>query len=218
MSRCSVSNSADSPPRIKVSRCICRAGSKWSERSARALCRRPPSAQDSVVGAGGSSFQILTRLVQRLPVMLCPKWTQTLTQAIALPDVVEVIAGLVGAPDAIGAVRNVGRPDVLSSREMMQQTATLFGKRARTFSLPRFTPGLSRLWVTLVTQTPRAPVAPLIQSLQHPMVSSGDDWAKRLGRPGRGFEESVAWTLYAVTQELMHRWVMRRVERHLVTR
>jgi uncharacterized protein YbjT (DUF2867 family) len=148
-----------------------------------------------VVGAGGSSFQILTRLVRRLPVMLCPRWTQTLTQPIALADVVEVIAGVVGAPDATNAVLDVGGPDVLTYREMMQRTATLFGKRARTFSVPYFTPGLSRLWVTLVTQTPRALVAPLIQSLRHPMIASRDDSTKRLGRPGLGFEESVRQAL-----------------------
>lgn len=148
-----------------------------------------------VVGAGGSSFQILTRLVRRLPVMLCPRWTQTLTQPIALADVVEVIAGVIGAPDATNAVLDVGGPDVLTYREMMQRTATLFGKRARTFSVPYFSPGLSRLWVTLVTQTPRALVAPLIQSLRHPMIASRDDLTKRLGRPGLGFEASVRQAL-----------------------
>lgn len=144
-----------------------------------------------VVGAGGSSFQILVRLVRRLPLMLCPAWTQTLTQPIALADVVEVLAGAVGSPDAMGAVLDVGGPDVLSYRAMMERTAVLLGKRARTFSVPFFSPGLSRLWVTLVTQTPRALVAPLIQSLRHPMVASRDDLAKRLGRPGLGFEDSV---------------------------
>ena len=144
-----------------------------------------------VVGAGGSSFQILVRLVRRLPLMLCPSWTRTLTQPIALADVVEVLAGAVGAPDATGAVLDVGGPDVLSYREMMQRTAALLGRRARAFSVPFFTPGLSRLWVTLVTQTPRALVAPLIQSLRHPMVASRDDLTKRLGRPGLGFEDAV---------------------------
>jgi uncharacterized protein YbjT (DUF2867 family) len=148
-----------------------------------------------VVGAGGSSFQILVRLVRRLPLMLCPSWTRTLTQPIALADVVEAIAGVVGAPDAMGAVLEVGGPDVLSYRDMMQRTALLLGKRTRAFSVPFFTPGLSRLWVTLVTRTPRSLVAPLIQSLRHPMVASRDDLTKRLGRPGLGFEDSVRQAL-----------------------
>jgi hypothetical protein len=95
----------------------------------------------------------------------------------------------------MGGVLDVGGPDVLSYREMMQRTAALLGRRTRTFAVPFFTPGLSRLWVTLITQTPRALVAPLIQSLRHPMVSSGDDLRKRLGRPGLGFEQSVRQAL-----------------------
>lgn len=144
-----------------------------------------------VVGAGGSSFQILVRLVRRLPVMLCPAWTGTLTQPIALADAVAVLAGAVGDREAEGTVLEIGGPDVLSYRAMMERTAALLGRRARTFAVPYFTPGLSRLWVTLVTRTPRALVAPLIQSLRHPMVASRDDLARRLGRPGIGFEESV---------------------------
>lgn len=143
-----------------------------------------------VVGAGGSSFQILVRLVRRLPLMLCPLWTRTLTQPVALEDMVEVLALAVGDPRVAG-VLEVGGPDVLSYRDMMQRTAALLGKRTRAFSVPFFTPGLSRLWVTLVTQTPRALVAPLVQSLRHPMVASRDDLGSVLGRPGLGFEASV---------------------------
>lgn len=143
------------------------------------------------VGAGGSSFQILIWLVRRLPVMLCPRWTQRLTQPIALADVVELLAGAVGTPDIAGAVLDVGGPDVLSYRGMMQRTAAVLGKRTRSFSVPFLSPGLSRLSVTLVTRTPRALVAPLIQSLRHPRVSARDDLTKRLGRPGLGFEESM---------------------------
>ena len=144
-----------------------------------------------VVGAGGSSFQILMRLVRRLPVMLCPRWTRTLTQPIALDDVVEVLERAVGDARLAGAVLEVGGPDVLSYRDMMQRTAAMLGKRTRAWSVPFFSPGLSRLWVTLVTQTPRALVAPLIQSLRHPMVASRDDLGALLGRAGLGFEDSV---------------------------
>jgi hypothetical protein len=73
----------------------------------------------------------------------------------------------------------------------MQRTAAMLGKHTRAWSVPFFSPGLSRLWVTLVTQTPRALVAPLIQSLRHPMVTSRDDFGALLGRTGLGFEDSL---------------------------
>jgi uncharacterized protein YbjT (DUF2867 family) len=144
-----------------------------------------------VVGAGGSSFQILARLVQRLPVMLCPRWTATRTQPIALPDVAEALARAVGDPTLAGEVLEVGGPDVLTYRAMMQRTAALTGRRPLLLPVPFFTPGLSRLWVTLVTGTPRALVAPLVQSLRHPMVAARADLPRLLGRPGLDFDSAV---------------------------
>jgi uncharacterized protein YbjT (DUF2867 family) len=144
-----------------------------------------------VVGAGGSSFRILVRLVRRLPMMLCPAWTRTLSQPIALADAVAALARAVYDPPDGAAVLEIGGPDVLSYREMMHCTAALCGRATRSYPVPFFSPGLSRLWVSLVTGTPRALVAPLVESLRHPMLASRDDLGALLGRPGLGFEESV---------------------------
>ncbi|RIK92428.1 MAG: NmrA family protein, partial [Proteobacteria bacterium] len=144
-----------------------------------------------VIGAGGSSFQLLERLVRRLPVMLCPAWTATRTQPVALADVAELLAGTVGDASCAGAVLEAGGPEVMTYRAMMQRTAALLGKRRPMLPVPFFSPGLSRLWVSLVTQAPRALVAPLIQSLRHTMVASRDDLAARLGRSGAGFDDAV---------------------------
>lgn len=144
-----------------------------------------------VIGAGGSSFEILARLVRRLPVMLCPAWTQTLAQPVALADAVAVLARAVADPPDGGAVLEIGGPDVLSYRAMMQRTATLLGRRTRTLPVPYFSPRLSRLWVSLVTGAPRALVAPLVESLRHPMLASRNDLRTQLGRPGLGFDDAV---------------------------
>jgi uncharacterized protein YbjT (DUF2867 family) len=145
-----------------------------------------------VVGRGGSSLRILVRLVERLPAMLCPRWTGSLTQPIALEDVVALLRACLDDPETLGRVCEVGGPDVLSYREMMQATARVLGVRRLLVPVPFFSPGLSRLWVTLVTGTPRALVAPLVQSLRHDMVAR-DRWLQeRVGRPGRPFAEALA--------------------------
>ncbi|MGH0035528.1 MAG: NAD(P)H-binding protein [Myxococcota bacterium] len=145
-----------------------------------------------VVGPGGSSLQMLVRLVERLPVMLVPRWTQTLTQPIALDDVVAILAHCLDDPETAGRVCEVGGPDVLSYREMMRETARVLQRRRLMFPVPFFSPGFSRLWVSLVTRTPRALVAPLVESLRHPMLAE-DDWLQqRMGLPGRPFREALA--------------------------
>ena len=144
-----------------------------------------------VVGAGGSSLHILTRLVGRLPVMVCPSWTSNPTQPIALEDVVEILLHCIDDEETTGRVCEIGGPDVFTYREMMGATARVLQKRRLMLPVPVFSPELSRLWVSLVTSSPKALVAPLIQSLRHEMVV-GDPWLQeRMGHPGVPFEQAL---------------------------
>jgi uncharacterized protein YbjT (DUF2867 family) len=144
-----------------------------------------------VVGAEGSSLNLLVRLVERLPLMICPSWTSSPTQPIALVDVIEILVHCCLDEATAGRVCEVGGPDVLSYREMMQVTARVVGRRRPMVPVPFVTPALSELWVSLVTGTSRSLVRPLIESLRHPMVVS-DPWVQRkMGLVGRTFEESL---------------------------
>ncbi len=145
-----------------------------------------------VVGAGGSSLGIMVRLVRRLPLMICPAWTRSRTQPIALDDAVEAIVHCCEDPATVGRVCEIGGPDVLSYRQMMATTARVLGKRRMMVPVPLVTPALSELWVSTVTGYSRALVAPLVESLRHPMVVQ-DRWLQqRMDRPGKSFEEALA--------------------------
>jgi uncharacterized protein YbjT (DUF2867 family) len=144
-----------------------------------------------VVGAEGSSLNLLVRLVERLPLMICPSWTSSPTQPIALSDVIEILVHCCLDEETTGRVCEVGGPDVLSYREMMQVTARVVGRRRPMVPVPFVTPALSELWVSLVTGTSRSLVRPLIESLRHPMVVS-DPWLQRkIGLRGRTFEDAL---------------------------
>src|SRR5690606_17786672 len=80
-----------------------------------------------VVGPGGSSTDIMLRLVRRLPAMICPSWTTTLTQPIALSDCVELLTWCLGETRTFGESFDVGGPDVLTYRDMMQRAAAALG-------------------------------------------------------------------------------------------
>lgn len=154
-----------------------------------------------VVGKGGSSLRILVRLVQRLPVMLLPRWTRTRTQPIALDDVVAVLVHCLEDEESRGRVCQVGGPDVMTYRDMMRETAQVLGRPSLMMPVPFFTPGLSRLWISLITGTPRALVDPLVESLQHTMVVD-DGWLQqRMGRAGRPFREALARAVQDEGQE-----------------
>jgi uncharacterized protein YbjT (DUF2867 family) len=124
-----------------------------------------------VIGAGGSSFDMLVNLVRRLPVMLCPRWTSTRTQPVALDDLVAQLAYVVGRPECEGQTYDLGSPEVITYRELMEQTAAALGLRRRMLSVPLFSPRLSRLWVSLFSGAPAELVGPLVESLRHEMVA-----------------------------------------------
>lgn len=127
-----------------------------------------------ILGAAGSSFQILLKLVKRLPIMICPRWTQTLTTPVDLDTVITSIASSALAREHIGRVYNLAGCRPLTYIQMMQDTARRLGLRRYFITVPFFTPTLSRLWVRLIANASKDLVYPLIESLEHPMVARQD--------------------------------------------
>lgn len=148
-----------------------------------------------IVGPGGSSFEILTNLVERLPVMVCPAWTATRTQPIALDDAVALLSFAIGRESCASRTYDIGGPDVLTYREMMERTAEALGKRRWLLTVPLFSPSLSTLWVTLFSGASRALVAPLVQSLRHEMVARDRELADAAGVVGIPFRDVLAQSI-----------------------
>ncbi len=124
-----------------------------------------------IVGENGSSFQILLKLVKRIPIMICPNWTQTLTTPVDLSTVLSALVSASLNPLHLQKTYDLAGCKPLTYINMMRETASQMGKKRFFFTIPFFTPTLSRLWVSLITNSPKNLVYPLIQSLQHPMVA-----------------------------------------------
>jgi uncharacterized protein YbjT (DUF2867 family) len=123
-----------------------------------------------VIGPGSASFDMMRALVERLPVMVCPKWVDTRSQPIAIRDAVRALADLVELQDAPPEVE-LGGTDVLTYREMMRRYARVAGRRPPLIvPVPVLTPRLSSLWVTLVTPVDSGLARPLIDGLSSEMV------------------------------------------------
>ena len=165
-----------------------------------------------VIGAGGSSYQMMVRLVRRLPAMVCPRWTASLTQPVALDDVVKVIAACLGDERFHGRAYDVGVPEPLSYRDMMDRTAKLMGIKRPMLGVPLLSPTLSRLWVSVVTGAPRELVAPLVQSLRHDLVAKSLEIYELTGTVPTTFEDALSGALEGegVTKERPHAFVGQR--------
>jgi uncharacterized protein YbjT (DUF2867 family) len=129
-----------------------------------------------IIGSGSASFEMLRHLVERLPVMVTPRWVDTRVQPIAIRDVLRYLVGVAGTAEGGDHVYDIGGPDVLTYREMMQAYARVAGLRPRVIvKVPLLTPTLSSHWVHLVTPVPAGLARPLIESLTSEVVVAGGE-------------------------------------------
>ncbi len=144
-----------------------------------------------IVGPGGSSFDMIKNLVQKLPVLMCPKWTNSLTQPISLRDTLDIINTCIGNSKVYDQVFEIGSPEVMSYRDMLARTAKVMGKKRIIFSVPVFSLGFSKFWVGLFGNTPPQLVSPLVESLKHTLVVNPVHAFKEKEMDYLGYEASV---------------------------
>lgn len=143
-----------------------------------------------VVGFGGASFEILYALSQRLPLMIAPRWLESLCQPVSIHDTVRGLAGAAGIAGA-RELDLVG-PDVLTYREMLEVTATeLHGRKPVMFPVPLLSPELSAHWLRLVARVDMNVARSLVSSLRHDLIAERPLLMAELGLKPVGFRESV---------------------------
>ncbi|MCR9206573.1 MAG: hypothetical protein NXH75_18460, partial [Halobacteriovoraceae bacterium] len=123
-----------------------------------------------ILGPGGSSSTMVINLVKNLPVMILPRWTDTLSNPIALFDAIDALSQCVDNIEMYGKTYDLGGPEVLSYRDLIRRVSELMNKKRYFYSLSFVSQGLSKKWVSVITGAPESLVTPLIYSLSHHMV------------------------------------------------
>ncbi|MDQ2701123.1 MAG: NAD(P)H-binding protein [Actinomycetota bacterium] len=133
-----------------------------------------------VLGGGSESFRTVYYLVSRLPVMVTPRWTTTRTQPIAADDVVAYLAASKELDETNDITVELGGPDITTYGGMMDEMADAMGKRPpRRIAVPLLTPGLSSLWIGLVTPVDTGVARPLVEGLTTETVVRDPDGMER---------------------------------------
>lgn len=132
-----------------------------------------------VIGSGSLSFEMIRALVERLPIMVTPRWVEVLAQPIGIEDVIAYLAEALEAPDEVHGIFEIGGPERMSYMELMHEYADQRGLTRRMIPVPLLTPRLSSLWLGLVTPIYARIGRKLIDSLRNETVVR-DDRARRV--------------------------------------
>jgi uncharacterized protein YbjT (DUF2867 family) len=123
-----------------------------------------------IIGAGGASFEMVKALVERLPVMITPYWVTTRCQPIAVEDVISYLVGCLKDERTSGGTFDIGGPDVLNYKEMMERFGRILGRSLYILPVPVLTPRLSSYWVGLISPVTPSVSMPLIEGLKNEVV------------------------------------------------
>jgi uncharacterized protein YbjT (DUF2867 family) len=123
-----------------------------------------------IIGAGGVAFEIVRYLVERLPVMVCPRWVITKSQPIAVENVLAYLAGCLENPATAGLSLDIGGPQILSYADLFRMYARVRGLKRIIIGLPFIPFYLSVYWVNLLTPAPAGVVFPLAEGLRNEAV------------------------------------------------
>jgi uncharacterized protein YbjT (DUF2867 family) len=134
-----------------------------------------------IIGSGSASFEIIRDLVEKLPVMVTPKWLNTRCQPIGIADVLFLLQAVLQFPETAGRDYDIGGPDVLTYREMLLGYAQVRGLRRWIWTVPVMTPKLSSYWLYFVTSTSFPLAAALVDSMKVEVVCRDQHLQSLLG-------------------------------------
>ncbi|MCB0553918.1 MAG: SDR family oxidoreductase [Phaeodactylibacter sp.] len=156
-----------------------------------------------VIGSGSASFEIIRDLVEKLPVMVTPRWLKTRCQPVAIRDVITFLTGVMLRAETYGQNFDIGGRDVLTYQQMMEGYARARKLKRWIFTLPVMTPRLSSYWLYFVTSTTYSLAVNLVNSMKVDVVARDNRLAELLGIRPMGYEEAVQLAFDKIEQNLV---------------
>ena len=144
-----------------------------------------------IIGSGSASFEIIRDLVEKLPVMIAPKWLNTRSQPIAIRNVVEFLSGVLLNSKTFDNSYDIGGPDILTYKQMLLNFARVRGLKRRIGIVPVMTPKLSSYWLYFITSTSFSLAQNLVDSMKVEVICKDNDLKSILQITPLNFDDSI---------------------------
>ncbi len=160
-----------------------------------------------IVGSGSASFEIIRDLVEKLPLMVAPRWLNTRAQPIAIRNVVQFLTGVLLHPGTFDRSFDIGGPDILTYREMLLQFARIRNLRRVIWVVPVMTPKLSSYWLYFITSTSYRLAVNLVHSMKVEVVCQDNDLKDLLKIDLLSYKEAIELAFDRIAQqEIVSSW------------
>jgi uncharacterized protein YbjT (DUF2867 family) len=154
-----------------------------------------------IIGSGSASFEIMRDLVEKLPVMVAPRWVNNKVQPIAIRDVLEYLVLVLGHPRCIGEHFEIGGPDVMSYKQLLLEFARLRKLRRLILTVPVLTPNLSSLWLCFITSASFSLSRSLVESLKNNAVCKENRIQTLFPKKLLTFEEAITRAFQRIEED-----------------
>ena len=144
-----------------------------------------------IIGSGSASFEIIRDLVEKLPVMIAPRWLKTHTQPVAIRNVVEFLSGVLMNEKTFNKSYDIGGPDIMTYKEMLLGFARVRGLKRTIGIVPVMTPKLSSYWLYFITSTSYSLAQNLVDSMKIEVICKENDLKELLGITPMNYEDAI---------------------------
>lgn len=144
-----------------------------------------------VVGSGSASFEIIRDIVEKLPVMITPRWLDTKSQPIAVRNVIEFLSGVLMHAETFDKIYDIGGPEVLTYKQMLLKFAKVRNLKRTIMTVPVMTPRLSSYWLYFVTSTSYRLAVNLVNSMKIEVIARKNNLHELLGIKLLTYDEAV---------------------------
>lgn len=160
-----------------------------------------------IVGSGSASFEIIRDLVEKLPVMVAPKWLNTKCQPIAIRNVIQYLVGVLGQEFTFDKNYDIAGTDVLTYHDMLMQYAQIRGLKRSIITVPVMTPKLSSYWLYFVTSTSYFLAKNLVDSMKIDVIAKPNDLAEKLNISLFSYREAIQLAFDKIKQnDVLSSW------------
>ncbi len=156
-----------------------------------------------IIGSGSASFEIIRDLVEKLPIMVAPKWLMTRCQPIGVSDVLKILIGSLDNESIYNNSFDIGGKDILTYKDMLLKFGKVRGLKRWIYTVPVMTPKLSSYWLYFITSTSYNLAISLVDSMKVEVIAQNNDIFKILDFEPLTYEQSIARAFDFIGQNMI---------------